>query len=252
MNLKFKVRIYALFQFVSLVALLFGVFAVMVSFIDTPFKGSTIAFWKDRLKEILFFNQTGTYGALGSVLFWTALGMWLFTWVMGWTLFMVKDRNFYDQLFLLFVCIPIISNIFALFAQLSLNTHKFTNSKLAKEEIEQEKTKIINLFELKKKTLAKEVKGDKDEVVKVSAKIDSTPDIKMTATSAKIDKHKNVTQVAEKKSTLVIEPKVKSEVKKAPVKKQVVKKATTKKPVAKPAIKKASPAKSNIRKANKK
>lgn len=54
-------------------------------------------------------------------------------------------------MFLMFVCIPLISNFFALLAQLSLNVNKFTPSKLEKSEIEEEKTRIIALMDKKYK-----------------------------------------------------------------------------------------------------
>ena len=66
-------------------------------------------------------------------------------------------------MFLMFVCIPFISNLFALLAQLSLNVNKFTPSKLEKSEIEAEKTRIIELMDKKYKTLTKAAEKENKE-----------------------------------------------------------------------------------------
>lgn len=217
------------------------VIGVMVSFINSPFTGNTLDFWKERATDILTFAKDQPYDIFGSILVYVGLALIGLTWTLGWMLFIVKERNFYDQLFLLFVCIPVIANIFALFAQLSLNTHKFTNAKLAKEEIEQEKTNIIRLFENKKKKLAKEIKLAQNEVVKVEAVQDSTPDIKIVATKTNVKK--KGAKVVQKKATVVVEPKAKKTVAK--------KKAKAKKVVAKKVVKKA-PAKKVVKKTTKK
>ena len=58
----------------------------------------------------------------------------------------VKDRNFLDSLFLMFVMVPIISNVFALLAQTIFDGSKFTSAKLSNEIKEKEKTQIIELL----------------------------------------------------------------------------------------------------------
>lgn len=229
MNIKFKVRIYAMFQYFTFLALILMVLGIAVAMINASFHGASNdwSFWGDELNKIFSFSTKEAASLIGSVLVYIGMILFVLTWALGWTLFMFKDRNFYDQLFLLFVCIPFFSNLFALLAQLTLNTHKFTNAKLAKEDIEQEKTKIINLFEAKKRKLQKEIALHENELVKVEATLDSTPDIMLKVEKDAVGKkHSKVVDV--KKTTIKVEPK------------EETKKVVKAKPKAKPAAKKAA------------
>ena len=160
--MKLKVRAYALFQFVSFVAIMFLVVAFGL-FVAATLTQSKDLIIQDEIKNIFTFQTDHAASQAGSVFIYIAMILLVFTWVIGWSIFSVKDRNFFDSMFLMFVCIPFISNLFALLAQLSLNVNKFTPSKLEKSEIEAEKTRIIELMDKKYKTLTKAAEKENKE-----------------------------------------------------------------------------------------
>lgn len=154
--MKLKVRAYALFQFVSFVAIMFLVVAFGL------FVAATISNQEDNtlivsheIGKVFTFQTDQAASQVGSVCIYIAIILFIFTWIIGWSIFSIKDRNFFDSMFLMFVMFPLISNFFALLAQLTLNVSKFTPNKLSKEEIEAEKTRVIELMEKKYKTTAK-------------------------------------------------------------------------------------------------
>ena len=144
--MKLKVRVYALFQFFSFLAFAF----LMISFLlftISSMNDNVDLIIDEQLEKVFTFHTDMAESQWGSVLIYIALILIIITWVLGLLIFRIKDRNFFDSMFLLFLIFPVVSNLFCLLAQLSLNVGKFTPMDISKEEIELEKTKVIELVE---------------------------------------------------------------------------------------------------------
>lgn len=144
--MKTKFRIYAVFQFMSFVALS----SLLVATILLVYQGAKTSvtvedaeFWKQSIKDTLIFTSSTTQGVMASFFMYATLVLWSFTWIVGWMLLSIKQRNLFDSLFLLFLMLPVVSNLFALFAQMSLKETDYTSASIDKKEIKEETKKLI-------------------------------------------------------------------------------------------------------------
>lgn len=143
-GLNYKHRILALFQFfstVGLVLLLLG-----YSLISKKESPNDFNEWIEKIGSALIFDEASkkAVGVFASLLIYISIGLWMVGNIFGWLMFRFKNRNLFDQLFLVFLLIPIFSNIFALFAQLSTKKIEHTSSDFDKEAIIKDQTRIIN------------------------------------------------------------------------------------------------------------
>lgn len=144
--MKTKFRNYAWFQFMSVIALL----TLMATIVLLAYAGAHIdkkitddGFWGNAIVDTIKFVRQEVIGTMASIFIYITMSLWIITWIFGWMIFRTKNRNLMDSLFLMFLMIPIISNMFALFAQLSLKTKDYTPSTIDKKKIKEETEKLI-------------------------------------------------------------------------------------------------------------
>ena len=147
-ELRSKFKIYAIFQGLSLLAMgcLFAAFALLV-YQEDHIDGKTIAetpYWQAAISNSLSFYESSRLDAfLASFLTYLTLILWMVTWITGLLVVKAKNRNLFDSLFLLFVMLPVISNLFAIMAQMTLKTKDYTSSTIDKAAIKLETEKIL-------------------------------------------------------------------------------------------------------------
>ena len=153
--MTFKQKNLALFQFISFLAIIvFAVGTVVLGY--EMMKNNLAGFWELKpwltsLGDALVFNSLSPNAVVAGIFFYSSLGLALISWIFGWNLFRMKERNLYDSLFLLFIMIPVLSNIFALIAQLNTKKILFTSTKIDKQKIIDEETKEIQMKHRKNK-----------------------------------------------------------------------------------------------------
>ena len=153
--MTFKQKNLAMFQFVSFLAIIvFAIGAVVLGYQIMKINASNFwdaKSWLISLWDALIFNNESPKAVMAGVLFYSSLLLALISWIFGWNLFRMKERNLYDSLFLLFLMIPILSNIFALIAQLNTKKVLFTSTKINKQKIIDDETKEIQMKHKKNK-----------------------------------------------------------------------------------------------------
>ena len=152
--MKFKQINLAFFQFISFIALsvfLTGVVVLGYSLLKSNINNFwEIKTWTKEFGLSLVFDKTTPNAIVAGILFYTALGLAFLSWIFGWNLFRMKERNLYDSLFLLFIMIPVLSNIFALLAQIHTKKILFTETSINKQKIIDDETKELKLKNSKK------------------------------------------------------------------------------------------------------
>ena len=218
--MKTKFRTYALFQFMTFIALLSLAIAAILAMYDGDqhkLSISSSSFWSTRLSANLKFESTTAIGTASSVFMYTTMGLWLSSWLMGGMIMAAKQKNLFDNLFTFFFFIPLISNMFALVAQFSLNSTEYADAKINKHEI----------IKQAERELRTELKDEAHQLEEIRKDLGNTSEIKTAKSVAK--------KTPAKKATVKKAPAKKPVAKKTPAKKATVKKTTTKKPAAKKA-----------------
>lgn len=144
--MKSKFRIYVLFQFMTFTALLLLCISAIVMMYEwnlTKISINVDISISNIISEILQFGRMQKVGILTSILFYFSFSLWISTWIIGLFILRFKKRNLHDSLFLLFVFLPLISNIIALIAQLSLKEQDYTSSFIDKVKIKEKVKKEI-------------------------------------------------------------------------------------------------------------
>lgn len=140
MDIKSKFRLYAIFQSLSLIALslLFAAFACLVYQHQSGSASlEDVAFWRHAIKETLTFQSAERLYIFASIFAYSTIVLWVITWIAGFLIVKIEGRNLFDSLFIMFVFIPIVSNLFAFIAQLSLKTSDYTSEKIDKQELKE-------------------------------------------------------------------------------------------------------------------
>ena len=147
--MKKKFRVYAFFQFSSFFALV--VFALSVLLVSIhSYEGIMTSDGQDHylslntlLGESFAGKLGGRMGALVSAFNYLTLIFWINSWVVGLMILRIKNRNLFDSIFLIFVFIPLLSNVLALAAQFTLKTYDYAEDNINKKIVEAEQKKII-------------------------------------------------------------------------------------------------------------
>ena len=221
--MKTKFRTYATFQFMTFISMLSIAVSAVLAVYDGSARGQQVSdssFWSEVLGNNLSFQSTSSLGFSSSVFMYVTIGLWLSSWIMGGMIMAAKQKNLFDNLFTYFFFIPLVSNIFALIAQFSLNSNEYADAKINKKEI----------IAQAEKELKDELKEEVKQIKMISKEIGPTAEILKPKTTKKKTVAKK--PVAKKKATTKKAP-VKKAVKKSVAKKTTTKKTTTKKTVAK-------------------
>lgn len=146
--MKKKFRVYAFFQFSSFFALL--VFALSVLLVSihsyegiTSTEGDHYLSLNTLLGQSFMGKLGGNMGALVSAFNYLTLIFWVNSWVVGLMILRIQNRNLFDSIFLIFVFIPLLSNVLALAAQFTLKTYDYAEDNINKKIVEAEQKKII-------------------------------------------------------------------------------------------------------------
>ncbi|MCK5866996.1 MAG: hypothetical protein KAG14_01215 [Mycoplasmataceae bacterium] len=151
--MTFKIKIYAIFQFLSFISLLtlgigIGVLIYQGQIDHQTFTSKKL--WTVGLERTMIFSRATATGILSSIFAYLGITLWLVTWIIGVLVLRDKERNLFDSIFLLFVMIPLLANLLALIAQLSSRVAEYTSSTIDKKEIKKE-TQIILINASKEK-----------------------------------------------------------------------------------------------------
>lgn len=132
-----KNLVYAKFQFVSFFAYFLLIIAFLIvtltdmfsyfSFGEKVTQGSTFQF---AASKILSFQVKTFLGILSTLLVYSSMILIPASWLFGYQIAKDKNRTLTDSLFLLFVIVPFVSNLFALLAQISKNEYFVQNEKI--------------------------------------------------------------------------------------------------------------------------
>lgn len=156
-NLNYKHVILALFQFFSLVGIIFLLFGYAL--ISQKVDPQNISEWLEKIKNAFLFstNSIKSIGIFGSLFIYISLFLWIIANFCGLLITRFKNRNLFDQLFLIFMLIPVISNVFGLFSQLANKKFEYTSSSFDKAKIirDQTKTAEINIRKAEKEELSR-------------------------------------------------------------------------------------------------
>ena len=133
-----KVRLYALFQFFSFSSLLFLGIGLSIAIMN--FKNNVEPLTKENwwifLKTIFIIKENEkTVEIISSMLIYLFIVWSIFSWAIGWFIFSMPNRNYYDDLFLMFLVLPFISILFALLAQLSLKVSLYRSGRITSNEL---------------------------------------------------------------------------------------------------------------------
>lgn len=142
-NTKFK--LYALFQFFStssifLISLALG---LVVYLGVTNSQVLNKEFFKEEFKAVMEFDSKESLHLFTSFLTYLGFFTWFFSIVFALLLHTNKQRSLFDTAFLLFFFVPMLSNIIALFAQISETIYKIPST-----HVDRYATKIEYLEEL--------------------------------------------------------------------------------------------------------
>lgn len=164
MSTSNKIKIYALFQFVTFVSyFILGITLILLAVNSdewTKIIGSTNsqAAWLAKVIIYIFsFKIPGAYGISSSILFYTLIILIIISWIIGFQVVKTKNRNLLDSLFLLFAFVPLVSNILCLMAQVSSNTIAINYSINKEEEFKKQYSKAKVSKEEKLKDLKKQL-----------------------------------------------------------------------------------------------
>lgn len=146
--MKKKFRVYAFFQFSSFFALVVLAMSVLLvsmhSYAGIIARGGDTYFSLNTLLGNSFTGRLGgSLGMMVSVFNYLTLIFWINSLVVGLMILRIKDRNLFDSIFLIFVFIPILSNLLALAAQFTLKTYDYTEDNINKKAVAEEQKKII-------------------------------------------------------------------------------------------------------------
>ncbi len=176
--MKVKKQLYSIFQFLSFFALIL-LFSVVICIAYVIVESGThhslrnAQEWYNTFVVLLKYERLQSVGVIGSVLLYVSAGVYIASWVVGWMVFRIKNRNLFDSLFLLFLMIPVICNIFTLFAQIAQKELITTTSYVDKKHIEKETTRLINIENLKLQQLEKERSKKRKIIIKETEKIEN-------------------------------------------------------------------------------
>lgn len=129
-----KIKIYALFQFFTFSTILFfGIALGLVVYLGV--KGDSkldTQFFEAQLKGVLKWESKDSLHIFTSILTYWAMMFWAFS--MGIALLNTSNptKNLFDTAFLLFFMIPLLSNVIALFSQISETVYQQTNTHVDK------------------------------------------------------------------------------------------------------------------------
>ncbi|WP_127943088.1 hypothetical protein [Mycoplasma sp. ATU-Cv-703] len=142
-----KSKIYATFQFVTFISyFVMGMtFLLILTLPGELLVGGTTDIsvsemrygWIELLKEIFTFRVSNPGGLTVSILVYLSFGLVLSSWVIGLQIVRTSERGLFDQLFLLFVFVPLLSNVLCLLAQFSSETLEISYT-VTKEERQKE------------------------------------------------------------------------------------------------------------------
>lgn len=146
--MKKKFRVYAFFQFSSFFALL--VFALSILLVSihsyesmTSFDENQTVYLNTLLGQSFMGKLGGKMGTLVSAFNYLTIIFWVNSWVVGLMILRIQNRNLFDSIFLIFVFIPLLSNVLALAAQFTLKTYDYTEDNINKKIVEAEQKRII-------------------------------------------------------------------------------------------------------------
>lgn len=186
-----KVKIYAIFQFLSLLATL----SFVVFFADIA--GSGLSVFRDtnghfvlNFVSVLSFGYTaqGVAGFFASFFLYLCVSLQISAWCVAFMISRLKKHSLYDSLFFLFFMIPLVSNVITLAAQitkkhtyveenfddekvyneikLELNKHRIDELTTMKSELDTHKTSAIEIAKHGEKN-EKEALRNAEEIVKI-------------------------------------------------------------------------------------
>lgn len=161
MSISKKVKIYAIFQFVTFTSyFILGIACILLATSSEQWNHAldNLENKENFLTKVIIlvfsFQIPGPYGVASSVLIYVVIGITVISWVIGLQIVRSKNRNLLDSLFLLFAFIPLISNILCLIAQVSSNTIAISYSINKQEEFKVQYAKA----KLSKEAKLKEIK----------------------------------------------------------------------------------------------
>ena len=196
-----KPNIYALFQFTAFVALIFALIGMVIIgymvFLENVGTGKHISFTKEKLMEglgsVLQFTSSSKLVFPASLLIYSSFGLFISSWYIGSRIFYCKNRTLFDSLFLVFMMIPVLANLFALIAQFVEKEFFIAEAKIDKDKIVEEQTKLIKLeiSKEKKKINDKKLKLEQLNLKKENQKIN----LKSTKENSKKIDNKNKAKI---------------------------------------------------------
>ncbi len=171
MSISKKVKIYAVFQFITFISyFILGIAFILLTSNSNEWHHlisdkdiNQGAFLSKTIILILSFNIPGTYGIASSTLVYISIIIIVFSWIVGLQIVRSKNRNLLDSLFLLFAFMPLISNILCLSAQVSSNTIAISYSINKQEEFKSQYAQAKKSKEMKLKQLKQELQNLKQK-----------------------------------------------------------------------------------------
>ena len=147
-----KLKIYALFQFVSFIAIIFLLVSLVLSGYNvfiTHAHGHEIPFalskWFAGVGNVLAFEENTNLIFFSAFFIYSSFLLFVTSWIIGMKVFRLKKKTLFDSLFLVFMMLPILSNIFAIFAQFVKKEFYHSEVKIDKKAIIEEQTRVIKL-----------------------------------------------------------------------------------------------------------
>ena len=165
-----KQRIYAMFQFISFIAVIF----LLISFVLSGYNvfishahGHEIPFaltkWIEGVGNVLTFEESTSliYGA--AVFLYGSFLLFILSWIIGMRIFHLKKKTLFDSLFLVFMMLPLLANVFAIFAQFVEKEFYYEEVVVDKKQIIEEQTRLIKL-EISKERKRINIAAEKKEM----------------------------------------------------------------------------------------
>ncbi len=148
-NMNKKQKNLTLYQFTSALSTAIFLLAVIMLGVALSKSGQTNIFfhfsnWLSVLSHSLIFDSSSAWSVFAGTLFYLWMILYLTSLYFGATTFSSKGGNLYDSLFLIFMMIPVLGNIFAVLAQFNNKKNLFTEDKIDKEEIIKQETLKVN------------------------------------------------------------------------------------------------------------
>ena len=174
-----KQKIYAMFQFISFVAVIFLLSSLVLSgynvFISHA-HGHEIPFalnkWVQGVGNVLTFSESTEITLFSAVFLYSSFLLFIVSWIMGMKIFHLSQKTLFDSLFLVFMMLPLLSNFFAIIAQFVEKEFFYGEVVVNKKKIIEEQTRLIKLEISKERNrinIAAEKKEKQDKIKQAKA-----------------------------------------------------------------------------------